>query len=231
MEGSVIARPIPLPVTPAPADGLRGQARIYEYRPDCPTPKAAIIAAMPQSFTGNGDDGTTGLLGEGRVPKDHPRVSLCGDLDEASACLGLARAVSRNEDARLVLSTVQRDLYGAMAEVASLPENAARFRTVDQHSCGVARRRHPPLGGVHRHAGRLHPAGRLPGECCGGHGANRRPTRAERGAAALTLAGDLENPELLRYLNRLSSLCFVLELLENREAGVDRPTPARPPSS
>jgi cob(I)alamin adenosyltransferase len=185
---------------------------------------------MPQSFTGNGDDGTTGLLGEGRVPKDHPRVSLCGDLDEASACLGLARAVSRNEDARLVLSTAQRDLYGAMAEVASLPENAARFRTVDHTRVAwledVIRRWEAfiamPEGFI------------LPGDCLGSAAAAMARTvvrRAERGAAALTLAGDLENPELLRYLNRLSSLCFVLELLENREAGVDRPTPARPPSS
>jgi cob(I)alamin adenosyltransferase len=193
-------------------------------------PKAAIIAFMPHSFTGNGDDGSTGLLGEGRVPKDHPRVRLCGELDEASACLGLARAVSRNEDARLVLSTAQRDLYGAMAEVASLPENAARFRTVDSTRVAwledVIRRWEAfiamPEGFI------------LPGDCLGSAAAAMARTvvrRAERGAAALTLAGDLENPDLIRYLNRLSSLCFVLELLENREAGVDRPTPARPPSS
>jgi cob(I)alamin adenosyltransferase len=45
--------------------------------------------------------------------------------------------------------------------------------------------------------------------------------------ADLTLSGDLENPELLRYLNRLSSLCFVLELLENQAAGVNSPSLAR----
>jgi len=185
---------------------------------------------MPHFFTGNGDDGATGLLGEGRVPKNHPRVSLGGDLDEASACLGLARAVSRNEDARLVLSTVQRDLYGAMAEVASLPENAARFRSVDNARvtwleeviCRWEAFIAMPEGFI------------LPGDCLGSAAAAMARTvvrRAERGAVAMTQAGDLENPALIRYLNRLSSLCFVLELLENREAGVDRPTPARPPSS
>lgn len=184
---------------------------------------------MPPSFTGNGDDGTTALLGEGRVPKHHPRINLCGDLDEASACLGLARAVSRNADARLVLSTIQRDLYGVMAEVASLPDNAARFRSVDASRVAWLE------DVIHRWEAFVSmPEGFiLPGDCLGSAAAAMARTvvrRAERGVAALTLSGDLENPDLLRYLNRLSSLCFVLELLENREAGVDRPSPARPPS-
>ena len=74
----------------------------------------------------------------------------------------------------------------------------------------------------------------LPGDCLGGAAAALARTvvrRAERQLATLTLSGQLENPHLLRYLNRLSSLCFVLELLENREAGVDRPTLARPDAS
>jgi cob(I)alamin adenosyltransferase len=190
---------------------------------------AAIIAAMPTSFTGDGDDGSTGLLGEGRVRKDDPRIALCGDLDEASACLGLARAVSRNEDARLVLSNIQRDLHGIMAEVAALPENAARFRSIDISRVAwleeVIRRWEAfvslPEGFI------------LPGDCLGSAAAAVARTvvrRAERGVSTLTLSGQLQNPDLLRYLNRLSSLCFVLELLENREAGVDRPTSARPPS-
>jgi cob(I)alamin adenosyltransferase len=51
--------------------------------------------------------------------------------------------------------------------------------------------------------------------------------RAERSLTRLHLEGQLENPHLLRYLNRLSSLCFVLELWEIRQSGVDRPTLAR----
>ncbi len=184
---------------------------------------------MQASFTGDGDNGSTSLLGEGRVRKDDPRVALCGDLDEASACLGLARAVSRNEDARLVLSTIQRDLHGIMAEVAALPEDAARFRSVDGSRIAwleeVIHRWEafvtPPQGFI------------LAGDCLGSAAAALARTvvrRAERGLSTLTLSGQVENPDLLRYLNRLSSLCFVLELLENREAGVDRSTPARPPS-
>ncbi len=51
--------------------------------------------------------------------------------------------------------------------------------------------------------------------------------RAERRVAGLYLDGELENPELLRYLNRLSSLCFVLELWENQQAGKTRATLAK----
>ncbi|HBX68489.1 MAG TPA: ATP:cob(I)alamin adenosyltransferase, partial [Chloroflexi bacterium] len=51
--------------------------------------------------------------------------------------------------------------------------------------------------------------------------------RAERRLATLYLDGELENPQLLRYLNRLSSLCFVLELLENQQAGQNQPTLAK----
>ncbi|MBP1703577.1 MAG: ATP/cobalamin adenosyltransferase, partial [Chloroflexi bacterium] len=51
--------------------------------------------------------------------------------------------------------------------------------------------------------------------------------RAERLNAQLFHNLEIENPEILRYLNRLSSLCFVLELFENQAAGLDTPTLAK----
>ena len=41
-------------------------------------------------YTRSGDDGTTGLFGGDRVPKDHPRVEAYGCVDELNACIGLA---------------------------------------------------------------------------------------------------------------------------------------------
>jgi cob(I)alamin adenosyltransferase len=49
---------------------------------------------MSPIYTRAGDDGTTGVLGENRLPKYHPRMEALGVLDEASAALGLARAQS-----------------------------------------------------------------------------------------------------------------------------------------
>ncbi len=85
---------------------------------------------MPTFYTKTGDDGFTGLLGEGRVPKEDPRLEAVGTLDEATAALGLARASCQDAHSAPLLLQVQRDLYGLMAEVAATPENASRFRSI-----------------------------------------------------------------------------------------------------
>jgi cob(I)alamin adenosyltransferase len=169
-------------------------------------------------FTRKGDDGYTGLLGEGRVPKDHPRPEAVGAVDEASSALGLARAAcSAPEIAPLVLE-VQRHLYLLMAELAATPEEAGKFRAIDAGKVDwlerqidlVSKQVEVPSEFI------------LPGDSAGGAALDLARTvvrRAERRVAALYHAQEISNPELLNYLNRLSSLCFVLELLENQASG------------
>src|SRR5205823_5548123 len=53
-------------------------------------------------LSGTGDDGTTGLLGGGRAPKDDPRIEAFGTVDEASSALDLARAITRRAERRCV---------------------------------------------------------------------------------------------------------------------------------
>ncbi|MEM4675807.1 MAG: ATP:cob(I)alamin adenosyltransferase, partial [Nitrososphaerota archaeon] len=60
---------------------------------------------------GSGDDGTTGLLGGVRVPKDDPRVEVLGALDELNAIIGLARTLTGYQDVKDVLLSIQRSLY------------------------------------------------------------------------------------------------------------------------
>ena len=79
-------------------------------------------------YTRKGDDGTTGLLGEGRVSKFHLRIETLGTLDESNAALGLARASVHDPRSTRLMLEAQRDLYRLMAEVAATPENADRFR-------------------------------------------------------------------------------------------------------
>ena len=83
-------------------------------------------------YTAKGDDGTTGLLGEGRVPKYHDRMEAIGALDEASAALGLARAQCTAAQTPPIILEAQRDLYKLMAEVAATPENADKFHFIDE---------------------------------------------------------------------------------------------------
>lgn len=181
---------------------------------------------MAKFYTGTGDDGTTGLLGEGRVPKQHPIPETVGTVDEATAALGMARAACQAEQSAEILLAVQRDLYHLMAELAATPENAQRFRKID---CGR-------VGWLEKQIDELEKVVEMPrefivpGDSLAGAALALARTvvrRAERRVAQLIHDGMAENVELLRYLNRLSSLCFVLELLENQAQGKQKLTLAK----
>ena len=78
----------------------------------------------PPVSTGRGDDGTTTLLGSGRIDKDDPRIVVLGDVDEASSFLGLARAEAGGALGG-VLIECQRLLYRVMGDVAMPKEENA----------------------------------------------------------------------------------------------------------
>jgi len=181
---------------------------------------------MPEFYTRDGDDGFTGLLGKGRVPKYHERPETYGTVDEASSALGLARALARSSETREVIKTVQRDLYGMMAEMAADRENAAAFRVIGGQQVVWLEEQTEAFGGRVR----LPTEFVLGGDSTAGAALDLARTivrRAERLAAHLHHAGEIENLEILRYLNRLSSLCFVLSLWETSQAGIERPSLAK----
>ncbi len=76
----------------------------------------------PPVSTGRGDDGTTTLLGSGRMSKDDPRIGVLGDVDEASSFLGLARSEAGEELGGLLIE-LQRLLYRIMGDVAMPKED------------------------------------------------------------------------------------------------------------
>ena len=85
--------------------------------------------AAPRIYTRRGDDGTTGLLYGGRVPKDSWRIDLNGVVDEAQAAIGVARAETpAGTEVNDRLTTLARDLYVLMAEVATAPENRRKLK-------------------------------------------------------------------------------------------------------
>src|SRR5215831_3164558 len=79
-------------------------------------------------ITKTGDDGTTGLMYNRRVPKCHPRVEAYGAVDELNAALGMARARSADEFPQESLLAIQKDLVILMGELATLPEDMERYR-------------------------------------------------------------------------------------------------------
>jgi cob(I)alamin adenosyltransferase len=181
---------------------------------------------MTHYYTRTGDEGYTGLLGDERAPKYDPRLEAVGAVDEATAALGLGRATCLIPHTAALLLAIQRDLYGLMAELAASAENAARFRVINAEKVTWLETQTDAIGAQVT----LPREFILPGDCPASAAlALGRTTvrRAERRVAQLLHTGIIENPELLRYLNRLSSLCFVLELLENRAAGKETFTRAK----
>jgi len=169
-------------------------------------------------YTSKGDDGTTNLLGEGRVSKYHARIEAVGTLDESTTALGLARAQCLDPHSNDIILEAQRDLYKLMAEVAATPDNAEKFHFIDSVRVTWLEEQTDALSKLVEMPKEFI----LPGDSLAGAALALARTiirRAERRVVELFDMKEITNPDLQRYLNRLSSLCFVLELLENKAAG------------
>jgi cob(I)alamin adenosyltransferase len=181
---------------------------------------------VPSFYSRTGDDGFTRLLGPERAAKYDPRPEAYGAVDEASAALGLARSLAKDRQTGPLLVEVQRDLYHLMAELAATAGNAERLRRITPERIAWLESEIDRLGAQTDLPGGFI----LSGDTPAGAALDLARTivrRAERRVARLLHSGEIDNPDLLRYLNRLSSLCFVLILRENRAEGVERPTMAK----
>lgn len=181
---------------------------------------------MSKFFTATGDDGYTGRLGEGRIPKYHHIPETIGAIDESMAAVGVARASCRDSRTAEILLVVQKDLYHLMAEISSTPEHREKFRWIDDKRVAWLETEIDRIGELVE----IPDDFILPGDSPSGADLDLARTiirRAERHVAHLLHKEEVENVHLLRYLNRLSSLCFILELHENQASGTRRPTLAK----
>lgn len=178
------------------------------------------MVQLTRIYTRGGDKGKTALGGGGRVLKSSPRIAAIGDVDEANACLGLARLVTPAEIDRL-LAYLQNDLFDVGADLCVIEgENDSEERLrlsprqvlfleeqIDHYNKPL-----PPLtsfvlpGGTPL-AAHLHQARTI-------------VRRAERTICALK---DKEyiNEFIIHYMNRLSDLLFVLARFSNHQAEGD----------
>ncbi|NIP43232.1 MAG: cob(I)yrinic acid a,c-diamide adenosyltransferase [Aliifodinibius sp.] len=181
---------------------------------------------MSNFYTRKGDDGYTGIIGEGRIPKNDLRADAIGTIDEANAFIGIARSVSGSEESKNILLQIQRDLYNLMAEVAATAKNAEIFRRIDEQRVKWLEETTDKIANSIEIPSEFI----VPGDTYGGAVFDVARTvirRAERRVVGLWHQNEIENQYLLKYLNRLSSLLFVLELLENTVSGQERPTLAK----
>ncbi|HEV8595596.1 MAG TPA: cob(I)yrinic acid a,c-diamide adenosyltransferase [Thermoplasmata archaeon] len=157
---------------------------------------------MARLYTRTGDAGTTGLMGGPRVSKDHLRIRALGDVDEANAAIGLALAFQTDGPISAVLREAQNALFTVGAEVGSKPKAKVPRITKDHVGALESAIAAIDVGEIREF---VMPRG--PPSVAALHFARTVVRRAERSCVALSKREKL-NPELLRYLNRLSSYLF-----------------------
>jgi cob(I)alamin adenosyltransferase len=165
---------------------------------------------MAKVTTGTGDTGYTGLLGEQRVPKYDSRPDTFGTVDEATSALGLARALTKDQRVQDIIYRIQQELYLLMGELATPPENYEKIglrmtvehvQKLEQIEEELKREVEIPNKFI------------IPGDTLDGAALDLARTiirRAERMAVKLLHDGVIQNTEVIRYLNRLSDLVFIL---------------------
>jgi cob(I)alamin adenosyltransferase len=169
-------------------------------------------------YTKTGDGGETGLFRGPRVAKHDPRVEAYGNVDELNALLGVLLPEIQTPEIREIISSLQQELFEVGADLATPPQqqedSSLRIpadlienleKSIDTFEEKLSPLQWFILPGGTRSAALLHYARTV----C---------RRAERSVTFLKSHQEI-NPEVLRYLNRLSDLLFVLARVENQTAG------------
>lgn len=177
-------------------------------------------------YTKTGDAGETSLYGGQRVLKNIVRVETYGTVDECNAVLGLAAGLMDDPEAKAVVTRIQGELFEVGADLATPLEQGETVPRVRPEETAQLEAE------IDRFEEELEPLRHfiLPGGSPGGamlHQARAVCRRAERHLVTLE-ASENVNPEVGRYLNRLSDHLFVLARLVNHRAGVPEAIWERP---
>ena len=195
------------------------------------------MVRLSRIYTRTGDDGTTGLGDGSRSPKYHLRVAAYGTVDELSSTIGVVLATCDPGDLAPLLRRIQNELFDVGADLC-VPGRPDEPEEAD--GSGAALRIQPAYtkrleDEIDAHNERLQPLKSfiLPGGeplAAWLHQTRTVCRRAERivsELASLNEERDQVNPEVLRYLNRLSDLFFVLGPLGERRRQARRPLASR----
>ena len=169
---------------------------------------------LTQIATRTGDDGTTGLGDNTRVPKSHPRIAALGDVDELNSHIGLLLCEPLPQNVRELLIDVQHQLFNLGGELSipgfELLQEAAVLQldeALEAHNAVLPRLQEFILPAGTRAAAQAHVCRTV-------------ARRAERAVVALG-AQEVVREAPRHYLNRLSDLMFVLSRVLNRMDGGD----------
>lgn len=173
-----------------------------------------MSADQPSITTFVGDAGTTFLYSGEEVPKDSPRPMAYGTVDELVSLLGLARCHCTKPATHEAVLYVQRMLFRVAAELATTPAGRHRLKHPVDHAM---------MAELEERRSVLEAATTLPkgfivpgGELAPAHLdlARAMARRAERHVVSLFTAGEISNPLLLKWMNRLSDYLYLLARAE-----------------
>lgn len=167
---------------------------------------------MSKYYSARGDEGQTDQLGKSRLSKSHQRIRTVGAIDEACAALGLARAQIDLPEFQELIKAIQTDLYRIMTQVSLEEPNPDQFPDLERARLDWLEEKISHYGEpLQKPTGFILPGENLASAALGM--ARTIVRRAERETVSLQEEGLLFSATALPYLNRLSSLCFVLELM------------------
>lgn len=165
--------------------------------------------------TKTGDKGETSLMYGRRLSKSDPRVAAYGCVDELSAALGLARSISPDKFVSDQIFAVQNDLIVIMGELAMAPADRERYVKDGFHltTTEMVERITAIIFDLEKEKSLYPKHWVIPGETVVSSAldfARATCRRAERNIVAFSAGEKDFNREILRYLNRVSDLCWVL---------------------
>ncbi len=165
--------------------------------------------------TKTGDKGETALMFGRRVAKTDARVGVYGSVDELTAALGLARALSGGPFLTEQLLSVQKDLITLMGELATASEDMERYvkEGFAVTTAAMVERVERVITEMEKDKSLYPKDWVIPGATPGAAALDLARTacrRAERKAVALSQVETGLNVEIVRYLNRLSDFCWLL---------------------
>lgn len=173
-------------------------------------------------YTKFGDSGETALYGGKRIPKDALQIEAIGTIDELNAYVGYVQTLIDDTDLCDLMERIQNHLFSIGADLATPATHAkstemrisADFTAEMEKAIDTLSDELPPLTNFI-----------LPGGCQAGsvlHVTRAVCRRSERCVVRLTREMDI-NPEIIRYLNRLSDLLFVLARVVNHRSQMPEP--------
>ena len=169
-------------------------------------------------YTKTGDDGNTGLQGDFRISKSHPRIIAYGTVDEVNAAIGVVLTNTLDEDVSQLLNQIQNDLFLLGSDLSNQNLNDLKNRvTLEmieklEESIDTFESELPPITNF------ILPGGNVTASQI--HQVRTIVRRAETLVVKLSDKDEI-NSNCIKYLNRLSDLMFVMGRLINKRNGIE----------